>query len=111
MKERLHRQWRRVPVHIRRPITLCIGFTLILTAGAIGWLPGPGGIPLFLLGIFVLASEFKWADDFGRIILKLIRDITAWFRQKPLLAVIAVLVSLCISAFITYMLFIYRHYN
>jgi hypothetical protein len=38
-----------------------LGGLLILTSGLIGWLPGPGGIPLFLLGLAVLASEFHWA--------------------------------------------------
>lgn len=28
---------------------------------SIGWLPGPGGIPLFLVGLAVLATEFVWA--------------------------------------------------
>lgn len=36
------------------------GFFIIL-AGLTGWLPGPGGIPLALLGLAVLASEFHWA--------------------------------------------------
>ena len=104
MKQRLGQHWRRLPTTIRRPVALIIGLSLILTAGAIGWLPGPGGIPVFLLGVFVLASEFQWADDFGRLILKLIHDIATWFRQKPLLAIIALAISLTISSYITYSL-------
>jgi hypothetical protein len=38
-----------------------VGCALILLAGATGWLPGPGGIPLALVGLAVLASEFEWA--------------------------------------------------
>lgn len=106
MTAHLSRHWRKVPVHIRRPIALFVGFTLILTAGAIGWLPGPGGIPVFLLGIFVLASEFKWADDFGRLIMKLLHDIGQWFRQHPVIGSAAALASLALSGTITYMLFI-----
>lgn len=106
VKDRLKHHWLRVPKNVRRPVALIVGFSLVLTSCAIGWLPGPGGIPVFLLGIFVLASEFKWADDFGRIILKLIHDIGKWFRQHPALAVIAIASSICISSFITYMLFI-----
>lgn len=108
MKSRLHHHWRRVPVPIRRPIALFVGCTLILTAGAIGWLPGPGGIPLFLLGIFVLASEFKWADDFGRIIIKLIRDIGAWLRAHPLIGALAITMSLGFSIGISVILFMLR---
>ncbi|MFZ1458864.1 MAG: PGPGW domain-containing protein [Candidatus Saccharimonadales bacterium] len=106
MKHKLHRHWRSVPSSVRRPITLIIGFTLLLTSAAIGWLPGPGGIPVFLLGIFVLASEFKWADDFGRIILRLIHDIGRWFRSHPVIGTLAALTSLAISSTISYMLFI-----
>ncbi|MGB3023944.1 MAG: PGPGW domain-containing protein [Candidatus Saccharimonadales bacterium] len=106
MRQALRRHWRSVPTSIRRPLTLFVGLTLVLTSGAIGWLPGPGGIPVFLLGIFVLASEFKWADDFGRIILKLIHDIAQWARSNPLMAAIALLASLTTSATIMYMLFI-----
>ncbi len=106
MKSRLSRHWKRVPIGIRRPIALVVGFTLILAAGAIGWLPGPGGIPVFLLGIFVLASEFKWADDFGLLIMKLVHDIGRWLRQHPILGTAMILCSLTLSTSITYMLFI-----
>lgn len=36
---------------------------LLLMAGSVvtGPIPGPGGIPMFLLGLAVLASEFEWA--------------------------------------------------
>jgi hypothetical protein len=27
-----------------------------------GWLPGPGGVPLFLLGLSLLAANHKWAE-------------------------------------------------
>lgn len=29
---------------------------------AFGWLPGPGGIPLFLLGLSLLAANHDWAE-------------------------------------------------
>ena len=38
-----------------------VGVALMLVALLTGWLPGPGGIPLFLIGLAVLASEFEWA--------------------------------------------------
>ena len=37
------------------------GALLMVAALLTGWLPGPGGIPLFLLGLAVWASEFAWA--------------------------------------------------
>ena len=106
MRQAFRRHWRSLPTSIRRPLTLFVGLTLVLTSGAIGWLPGPGGIPVFLLGIFVLASEFKWADDFGRIILKLIHDIGQWFRQHRIAGIIAIIASLAVSTSISYMLFL-----
>jgi hypothetical protein len=27
-----------------------------------GWLPGPGGVPLFLLGLSLLAANHEWAE-------------------------------------------------
>lgn len=39
-----------------------LGFTLILVAIPIGWLPGPGGIPLIILGLSLLATNHEWAE-------------------------------------------------
>lgn len=108
MKQHLRRHWQKLPRTIRRPIVLLVGLTLILTSGAIGWLPGPGGIPVFLLGVFVLASEFQWADDFGRIIMQMIRDIGAWARRNPLLGAVVGVVSIALSLTITVMLFMHK---
>jgi hypothetical protein len=38
------------------------GFTLIIVAIPIGWLPGPGGIPLIILGLSLLATNHEWAE-------------------------------------------------
>lgn len=37
---------------------------LMITALAIGWLPGPGGIPLFLIGLSLLAINHDWAERY-----------------------------------------------
>jgi hypothetical protein len=34
---------------------------LIIAAGLFGWLPGPGGIPLLLAGLALLARNHDWA--------------------------------------------------
>lgn len=39
-----------------------LGFTLIIVAIPIGWLPGPGGIPLIILGLSLLATNHEWAE-------------------------------------------------
>ncbi len=104
MKDKLHRSWRKIPTSIRRPIALFVGFTLVLLAGAIGWLPGPGGIPVFLLGIYVLASEFSWADNFKRLILSVIHSIGSWLRKNKLVGGLAITASLCVSLSVMYLL-------
>ena len=38
------------------------GYLLILLALAIGWLPGPGGIPLVLIGLYLLSLNNPWAQ-------------------------------------------------
>ncbi len=41
-----------------------LGVLLMVTALAIGWLPGPGGIPLFLVGLGLLAINHDWAKRY-----------------------------------------------
>lgn len=37
------------------------GFGLVLLAPLLGWLPGPGGIPLLLAGLGLLSINHAWA--------------------------------------------------
>ena len=37
------------------------GYLLIVAAALTGWLPGPGGIPLFIAGLGLLAINNEWA--------------------------------------------------
>ena len=46
---------------VYRGVVGFVGIALMVLAATIGWLPGPAGIPLFLLGLAILASEFEWA--------------------------------------------------
>lgn len=39
-----------------------LGFTCIIAAPFLGWLPGPGGIPLVILGLSLLANNHEWAE-------------------------------------------------
>jgi len=41
--------------------TDALGILLIICAGLFGWLPGPGGIPLLLGGLGLLAINHEWA--------------------------------------------------
>lgn len=36
----------------------------IIAAVLTGWLPGPGGIPLFLIGLSLLAVNHEWANRY-----------------------------------------------
>ena len=68
---------------IYRIVVGVVGGVLIIAAPLTGWLPGPGGIPLFIAGLAVLASEFEWAQ---RLLLKVkdkVKDLTAWTGRQP----------------------------
>ena len=104
MQERLSIKWQKVPKHIRRPIVLTLGLFFVLLSGAIGWLPGPGGIPIFLLGIAILSTEFHWAERLKRKILHYIHATGAWIRIHSRISLLITLFGLILLAFITYML-------
>ena len=40
------------------------GISLIILSALTGWIPGPGGIPLFLAGLGLLAIHHHWARRF-----------------------------------------------
>jgi hypothetical protein len=75
-----------------------VGGLLIVAAPLTGWLPGPGGIPLFIAGLAVLASEFEWAQ---RLLLKVkdwVKALTSWTGKQPawLKALGTVVLFLCV---------------
>lgn len=61
--------------HARRVGVFIVGWLVILFGLAIGWLPGPGGIPVVLLGLTILATEFAWAE-------RLKRRLMEWATQR-----------------------------
>lgn len=98
--------WHQVPKRLREPIILTIGLTFVITSGLIGWLPGPGGIPLFLIGVSILATEFHWAARLRDFILAIIKQTGSWMRRNPLVASIAILFGLSISLTLAYFFFL-----
>jgi hypothetical protein len=78
--ESLKHKWKSTPSSVRKPIVLVIGMLFVLAAAATGWLPGPGGIPLFLIGIAILASEFAWAERIRDRILGWLHRFGVWYR-------------------------------
>ena len=53
--------WRRLPHPIRWIAVAIVGGATLLTGVVLLVLPGPG-IPLIILGLMILASEFAWAE-------------------------------------------------
>lgn len=45
-----------------KAVVLVVGFSFIAVGGVLVALPGPLTIPPVLLGLWILASEFAWAD-------------------------------------------------
>lgn len=46
---------------LRIILTDVLGVTMMIVAPLIGWLPGPGGIPLFIAGLGLLSINHQWA--------------------------------------------------
>lgn len=39
-----------------------LGFACLIGSVLLGWLPGPGGIPLLIIGLSLLANNHEWAE-------------------------------------------------
>ncbi len=68
---------------IYRIVVGFVGVVLIIAAPLTGWLPGPGGIPLLIAGLAVLASEFEWAQRLLQRVRRWVRRLTAWTGRQP----------------------------
>lgn len=75
------------------------GVGLIILAVLTGWIPGPGGIPLFLAGLGLLAINHEWARRWLRQFkthgLKLAE---LFFREHPVLKIIYDALALALVA-------------
>jgi hypothetical protein len=100
--EKLKLGWQKVPVHIRKPTVLIVGGLFVIAAGLTGWLPGPGGIPLFLLGIAILATEFAWAKRIEQFILRYIRIAGQWIKAHLVISVTSSVVLAAATAWLIY---------
>lgn len=54
----------------KRVATDTAGYLLIIVAALTGWLPGPGGIPLFIAGLGLLSIHNEWARRFRDYLLQ-----------------------------------------
>ena len=53
--------WRQLPHPFRWVIVATVGTTLVLLGIVFIFIPGPG-LPLIVLGVAILATEFAWAQ-------------------------------------------------
>ena len=60
----------RIKKHTKRIATDFAGYLLILLGAALGWLPGPGGIPLVLAGLGLLSINNEWASRLRHYLVK-----------------------------------------
>jgi uncharacterized membrane protein len=88
VKQRLKHHWNRTPHTVRKPVVLIVGLLIVIASGLVGWLPGPGGIPLFLVGIAVLASEFTWAERIKKLTLDIVHYLGRQYRAHRVLGTI-----------------------
>jgi uncharacterized protein (TIGR02611 family) len=68
----------RIAVAIAGLLMICLGFVS-------GPLPGPGGIPLVLLGLAIWSSEFEWANHLMVWFKLQLKRYRAWPRRKKVL--------------------------
>jgi len=59
-------------------LLICVGFIS-------GPIPGPGGIPLVLLGLAIWSSEFEWAYKLMQWFKRLLHRYQAWPRRRQVL--------------------------
>lgn len=105
MRQKAKHWWSRVPTSVRKPIVLVVGSIFILAAAATGWLPGPGGIPLFLVGIAILATEFAWAENVRDKILAVIHVIGQHWKAHKIIGTLIAIICATIAGFFAYFSF------
>lgn len=107
--QRFKHHWLQLPRSTRRPLVFILGTLLILLSGLVGWLPGPGGMVPFLLGIAVLATEFTWAERLRDWIMERLHSLRSYLTKEPLkgwVAVVLVIASVWLIAYAFYMFII-----
>lgn len=90
------RHWFRLPRSARRPLVFIVGTLLILLSALIGWLPGPGGMVIFLLGIAVLSTEFTWAERLRNWLMERFKNMRDYLRQEPVKGWGAIIVTILV---------------
>src|SRR3712207_5343255 len=87
----------RLQLRVNRVLVGVVGLILVALGFVSGPLPGPGGIPLVLLGLAVWSSEFVWAQHVMAWFKRQLRRFRSWSRPQQTLA--WVLFFACCGAF------------
>lgn len=84
VRDKLYNWWKRQPKTVRKPFVFVLGVVFIMCAPLVGWIPGPGGIVVFLAGIAILASEFDWAEALKAFFVETVpREVKRRWRPTP----------------------------
>ncbi len=89
--ESLKKRWKSTPVTVRKPIVLIVGMLIVIASPFTGVLPGPGGIPVFLIGIAILASEFEWARRIRDPIVERVKEAGQKWRQHKVIGTLVII--------------------
>jgi small-conductance mechanosensitive channel len=105
--QRMKHAWKGLPDKPRRALTLILGVLLIITSALIGWVPGPGGMIPFLLGIAVLATEFVWAERFRDWVLMWLTRSGHYIRRHPIIS--GFFIATCVVTATVFAYVFYKH--
>ena len=61
LRRKISNVWRQLPHPFRWVVVATVGTTLVLLGIVFVFIPGPG-LPLIVLGVAILATEFAWAQ-------------------------------------------------
>lgn len=74
-------RWKRLPHPLRWVVVGLLGGSLVIVGLVFMVLPGPG-IPLVILGLVILATEFAWAEALLHRTKQGVKSATALVRKK-----------------------------
>ena len=72
-------------LRLYRGVVALVGALLVVLGCVTGPLPGPGGIPLVLLGLAVWSSEFIWAQRLMAVFKRQLHRFRSWTRPQQTL--------------------------
>jgi len=61
LRRKISNVWRQLPHPLRWVVVATVGTSLVLLGIVFVFIPGPG-LPLIVLGVAILATEFAWAQ-------------------------------------------------